>query len=336
MNFQTIGDLAQSFALRRQGVELRQQLDRLGQELGTGRVSDPGQHLSGHLLPLADIEHELVVLSGHQTAAREATLDTAVMQAALERVQSDTTDLAAHALSLKATGNVAQLNILVIESEQVLATLVGALNTDAAGRSLFAGAQTDRAPLAPADMLLSELRIALDGVKDRTDLLTRVDAFFEGAAGGFRANIYRGATSEVAPYQLGSGESVALNIRADDPALREALKHVALIALSADETLPLADAERIDLASNAGAGLQEHQNALTALRANLGLAEGRIAQASSRIAAEMTSLEIARSEMVSADAFETAVELEQVQLQLETLYTVTARASRLSLVNFLS
>jgi len=32
----------------------------------------------------------------------------------------------------------------------------------------------------------------------------------------------------------------------------------------------------------------------------------------------------------------TAVELEQVQSQLETLYTLTARSARLSLVNFLS
>jgi len=36
------------------------------------------------------------------------------------------------------------------------------------------------------------------------------------------------------------------------------------------------------------------------------------------------------------DAFKTAVDLEQVQIQLESLYTVTARASRLSLLNFLS
>jgi len=36
------------------------------------------------------------------------------------------------------------------------------------------------------------------------------------------------------------------------------------------------------------------------------------------------------------DPFETATELETVQSRLETLYTITSRASRLSLVNFLS
>lgn len=94
MNFQTIGDLAQNFALRRQGLELRQQMDRLGLELSRGRVADLGHHLSGNLLPLADIEHELVLLSAHRTAVREAATDTSIMQTALDRVQTATTELA--------------------------------------------------------------------------------------------------------------------------------------------------------------------------------------------------------------------------------------------------
>jgi len=75
---------------------------------------------------------------------------------------------------------------------------------------------------------------------------------------------------------------------------------------------------------------------VTRLRADLGAAEARIGQAESRIAAETTALQIARNDLVSVDVFETAGELEQVQFQLETLYTLTARAARLNLVNFLS
>jgi len=36
------------------------------------------------------------------------------------------------------------------------------------------------------------------------------------------------------------------------------------------------------------------------------------------------------------DIFESATALEQVQTQLETLYTITARTARLNLTNFLS
>lgn len=190
--------------------------------------------------------------------------------------------------------------------------------------------------MAPVETLLLELRGALVGAADRSEVLARLGAFFDGASGGFETEIYQGGLTGASPYQLGSGESVALNIRADDPGLREVLKQLALIAISTDASLPLLDSDRLELASDAGETLFERQTALTKLRANLGMAEERIDQSASRVAAEMTGFEIARSELVASDPFEAAIELEQVQFQLEALYTLMARASRLSLVNFLS
>jgi flagellar hook-associated protein 3 FlgL len=336
MNFQTIGDLAQSFALRRQGVDLRQQLDRLGLELSSGRAADLGRHLSGNLLPLADIEHELVLLAGHRAAAREAATDTEVMQAALARVQGVTTDLATQAIILGTAGTTRQVSDLAATATQALGSLIGSLNTEVAGRALFSGAQTDTSPLAAAETVLSEVRGALIGATTAAEVKSRLDVFFDSPTGGFLASIYQGGDSKVAPYRLGSGESVALDIRADNAGLRAALKQIALIAVSDDAGLALAFGDRISLASGAGVALLAHQDVLTELRASLGQAENRIAQSAVRIAAEITSFEIARGELVSVDAFETAVELEQVQFQLESLYTVTARASRLSLLNFLS
>ncbi|MFU8776563.1 MAG: flagellin [Roseovarius sp.] len=336
MNFQTIGDLAQSFAVRRQGVDLRQQLDRLGLELSSGRVADLGRHLSGNLLPLADIEHELVLLSGHRTAAREAATDTAVMQASLARVQNVTTDLATQAITLGTAGTTRQLSVLATNATAALESLIGSLNAEVAGRALFSGAQTDTSPLSSAANVLAEVRVTLSGAASAADVQSRLDLFFDSPAGGFMTSIYQGGESKVAPYRLGSGESVALDVRADNRGLREAMKQVVLIAVSDDAAIALASSDRIGLASGAGVALLAHQDVLTEIRANLGQAENRIEQSSVRIAAEITSFEIARAEMVSVDSFKTAVELEQVQFQLEALYTVTARASRLSLLNFLS
>jgi flagellar hook-associated protein 3 FlgL len=50
----------------------------------------------------------------------------------------------------------------------------------------------------------------------------------------------------------------------------------------------------------------------------------------------LTSLNIARNDLASVDMASTAVDLEQIQSQLEMLYTLTARSARLSLMNFLS
>ncbi|MGM0659794.1 MAG: flagellin [Pseudomonadota bacterium] len=336
MPLQSIGDMAQSFALRRQSVELNRQMDRLTQELSSGVASDTPRHLSGNLLQLADVERDLSVLDARRDVARIAATDAEVMQTALSRVQTTTSDLATNALTAGFTGSDVQFSTVTTEARGVLETITGALNSSVAGRALFAGNTTDTAPMAAADDLLGALKTALGGATDTNDIRSRLDTFFDDPAGDFATMVYQGGTDGLTPRDLGAGESVALDIRADDPALRDVMKQAALIAILDDASLGLSRQDRRDLIGTAGEKLLGGQDNLTGLRANLGFAEERIAQAESRISAGLTSLSIARNDLLSVDTPSTAVELEQVQSQLELLYTLTARSARLSLVNFLS
>lgn len=336
MPLQSIGDMAQSFALRRQSVDLNRQMDRLTQELSSGVASDIPHHLSGNLLHLADVERDLSVLDGRRDVARVATIDAEVMQTSLDRVQVATGDLATNALSAGFTGGGVQISTVTNEARSALETITGALNSDVAGRALFAGNKTDTAPMASSDVLLGALKSALTGATNTNDIRARLDTFFDDPAGGFATMVYQGGTGGLTPRDLGAGESVALDIRADDPALRDVMKQTALIALVDDTSLGLSQQDRRELIGSAGEVLLNGQTGLTGLRANLGFAQERIAQAESRISAGLTSLNIARNDLVSVDIPSTAVQLEQVQSQLETLYTLTARSARLSLVNFLS
>lgn len=336
MPLQSIGDMAQSFALRRQSVELNRQMDRLTQELSSGIASDIPRHLSGNLLQLSHVERDLNVLDARRDVARLAATDAEVMQTALDRLQTTTNDLASNALTAGFTAGGAQLSIVTTEARSALETISGALNSSVAGRALFAGNTTDTAPMAAADVLLDALKNALAGATGTSDIRTRLDAFFDDPAGDFAMMVYNGGTEGLTPRDLGAGESVALDIKADDPALRDVMKQTALIAILDEPSLGLSQQDRRDLIGTAGERLLNGQNNLTALRANLGFAEERIAKAESRISAGLTSLSIARNDLLSVDTPSTAVELEQVQSQLEILYTLTARSARLSLVNFLS
>ena len=94
-------------------------------------------------------------------------------------------------------------------------------------------------------------------------------------------------------------------------------------------------AERAKLALASGEAAIAARDGLTSLRARIGLAEERIDHASTRIAAERTALEIARNDIVGADPYETATKLQEVERQLQTLYTMTGRMSELSLTNYL-
>jgi flagellar hook-associated protein 3 FlgL len=336
MTLHSIGDLAQEFVLRRQAVSLTREMNRLTQEVSTGQAADLARHLSGHLAPLADIDRARVLAEAQSGAARLAATDAALMQTALERVQTEAQRLAETALSVPAGGGSTSPSLLAAEARGALSAMIGALNVDAAGRALFSGDRSDAAPLASAETLLTGLRAALAGAPDRAGIETALDAFFDAPGGGFEAAVYRGGTGSAAGVSLGAGETVALRIRADDVALRSHLKSTAMAALVDDESLALSAADRRTLAGTLGERLLSGQNGVIGLRGQLGSAEARIAEATSRIGAEKTGLAIARNDLVSVDIFASATALEGVQFQLEALYTITARTARLNLAAFLS
>ena len=89
--------------------------------------------------------------------ARVAATDAEVMQTSLERVQT-TTGLATNALTAGFTAGGVQIETVTNEARGALETIIGALNSDVAGRALFSGNKTDTAPMPSADVLLDELK----------------------------------------------------------------------------------------------------------------------------------------------------------------------------------
>lgn len=336
MNSLSLGDLAHSFLLRRQSVALNSDLTRLSQELASGRTSDTSVHLGGRFAALADFERELVLLGSHAQTAGDVRTQAGVMQTALETVNARAGDLAGTLALASAAGFSGGLESVTSQAKSQLESIIGALNTTVAGRAVFSGVAVDTAPLASANTLLTDLRTAISGATTAADILSAADDFFDLPGGGFETAIYQGDTVNLSPVDLGSGESVALSLRADDPALRDVMKQVALAALVNDPALSLSDANENALLTSLHDGLWSAKDDVTQLQANLGFAEERIEVASVRIGAERSTVELARNALLEVDPYRTATELEAVQSQLEMLYTITARSSRLSLVNFLS
>jgi len=335
MSIQTLGDLAQTFVTRRQNTELKMQMTSLTQELASGRTADINRHLKGSFAQIADIEHRLHIQASYRTTTAEAGIFTSAMQVALERVQVEAEDIGAVAILTGATTGGTAIASVASRAQNGLDVIVSALNTEIAGRPLFSGVDLDESPLIDSGSLLSLVRTALAGTTNANEVRAELDQFFANG-GDFDALVYKGSAQNPAPYRLGEGESVQLSLKADDQAFRETLKFSVMAAVSNDDTLGLQTDDRLILTRTAGEGLMTHADRITQVRADLGFAESRIEQSSTRIAAEMTSLEYARGRLLAVDPFEAATELENVQFQLETLYTITARASRLNLVNYLS
>lgn len=334
MSTLSLGDLAQSFLLQRRSAALKTEMSKLTQELTTGEVSDVKSVLAGNVSYLTDIENDLQTLQGFRVATTEAAQFAEATQIALGRIQDIGGALSSAALSGSTSALAPVLDGVAQSAESDLSVIMSALNTSNGGRMLFAGDATDRTAAADATTIMTALRAATAGIQSPEDLIAATDAWFDDPA-GFTATAYLGSDTTLSPFRLSDNDTVTVTITAADPEFRALIRNVALAALAADPGFAFSSHAKQEILSEAGNGLFTNQEALTALRAKVGAAQARIETVTTQNAAEQTSLTFARNALLQADPYETATKLEEVQFQLQSLYTVTARMSDLSLVNFI-
>jgi len=289
----SIGDLSQSFLLRSRNTELKAEMQRLGAELSTGQVADMSNVLSGNLSYLNDIERSLNTLSGFKTATAEATLFSKGVQDSLEKFADLTNDLSGSLLLSSVSAVGATSVSLAADGKTTLDAIINVLNTDSAGRSLFAGNATTQVPLIS------------------------------------------GEDTGLSPFAVSDLDRIDLDVRATDPALKDILRTTALTAMATSFPLMLSSGEELELQGLAGKEMFAAKDGLTALQARVGFAQASIEKVAARNAAETNSLEFARNELLAVDPFEAATRLEEVQFQLQSLYSITVKMSQLSLVNYL-
>lgn len=335
MTFYSLGDMASHFMLRRQNVRMNGELAQLTQEISSGQTADIPRHLKGNYSYLGDVERNLRVLRGFDTAAKEASFFTSAMQASLEKVQQTTTSLSADLIKADNTKLPSALRIISSNAEGQLRDLLSALNTATGGRSLFSGMATDTTPFSPAGTFLTELRTAVAGEVTLNGIIGAIDTWFDTPGGGFETVGYRGANADLPPFLVGEGETIQLSLRGDNQAFRDILKNTAIAALAGDASLGYSRDLQAEMLVTAGENLLTTQGSLSEVRANLGHAEARLEESKTRISTERTSFEMSRNELLGVDPYETATRLEAVQFQLESLYAATAKLSNLSLVRYL-
>lgn len=332
----SLGDMAYQFQLSRQNLTLKQGLLDTTQELTTGVAADLGDRLSGDFVPLSAIERSLQVLDAYKTATAEARTNTDAMQVALGNVSDNMRGLQEALLLAGTEPQSTLINTAGIDAVEKFTQVVSTLNASTAGRSLFAGSATDSAALIDADQIMTELATLVAGETDPANVEAAVLSWFNDAGGGFETVAYQGATTPTGPKRLADGQSLTLDITAADPALRSVMAGLATAALLADSDLLGGDpAARSALALTAGEALLTAEGPLAGIRAKLGAAQERIEDISVQNATQATALEIARADLIGVDPYDAATKLEALQGQLETLYTITARVSRLNLADFL-
>jgi len=333
MSMMSLGDLAQTFMLRRQNTVLKSDLQRLSTELTTGHAADTGRQVRGDYAPLAGIDASLSRLQGYKSTTSEAALLSQAMQTVLNAVESMTSSFGPNLLAASSGTTSTQVNAVAAEARQKLETAVALYNTDLAGRSLFAGVATDGEATIDADSLLATLETEIIGAASASDIETRVSNWFNGPA-GYAAAGYLGG-GPLSPIAVAPGDAADLGFTAADPGIRDTMKGLAMASLLDRGALAGNAVERSRLARLAGESLISSATSRAEMSSRIGTVEAQIEAASVRNSAETSALQIARTGITAVDPYETASQLEATRQQIETLYALTARVARLSLVDFL-
>lgn len=331
----SIGDLSVSYRTLLSNVRLKTDLQRLGQELASGRTTDLRSATGGDLGNLAGLENALNGLQAYKTSASEAALFVESVQRSLETIQQTTSEIGPALLTAGSTGEATLIQATATDARSRFLAVVSILNTKVADRALLAGTSVGSDALVSAEAMLTDLQAAVAAETTAAGVAGVVEDWFDDAGGGFETNAYLGATTDLAPFQIGPDEEARLGLRADTQELRDLMTGYAMAALVADGNLGIGNAEEAELVETAALRLLNSDKALAVLRAGIGGLEARIENAKARNSAETSALEIARAGIVEIDPYKAATELTAAEAQLETLYAITARLSRLSLAEFL-
>ena len=333
MNIVSLGDLAQSFLLKSQTARLKGEVGRLTQEFSAGRVSDIGATLSGDLARLTSVSRARTMTQGYQSAAREAATQVATMQSALASISGTIQSLVPNFLTLSQQYNPNHVVMTGEDARGRLDSVLATLNTSAGGRSLFAGQAVLGPAVADAGTILTALRGEVLGAQTAQQTMDRISAWFDDPA-GFSALAYRGgpALDDVA---VSSTDRVWIGATVENQAILMMLKGLTAAALIDESAATLPAPETRVLARLSAEGLLAGQDAITNLAARLGISEARIDGAQSRNAVDLLAHEMEQADLVRSDPERVAIELEAMQTNLETVFAITARLSRLSLTDFL-
>lgn len=328
-----IGDLAQSMQMRQRTSQVTTDITQLSQEVVTGRASNITAHLRGDMGALAGLEYDLSRLESYQFRSNEVAVTADMIQAGLGSISDaidDTLPAITTAVSFPSDGN---LSLAKQASTGALERVFQSLNSRGPAGSLFAGAATDTPALVDFEIFKEALDSMIAAAPSIDALAVDIDAFF-GTGGGFEATVYQGTNNDLPPQKISNSTSVDLGLSAQNDEFIGLMKSLSKIyAAGAFTASPMAS--RSQMIEDGYAGLLGAQGGVTELAASVGIQQQVIED--TQIANEVmsSSLELARNDLIGLDPYETASALEERQTQLETIYAITARLSRLTLMDFL-
>lgn len=335
MNVPSVGDLSKNLQLRRDTGRIKTDLARLTNELSSGIDSNLVNRFKGNFGPLAGVERGLARSESFLVVIAERQLVFSSQQVSITNLRA-LGDVSTSLLIAPDTSDPTLVESAGQDALSRFSSAIANLNAQSGGRSIFAGTTTDRPAVADAEVIFDEIEaeIALVGAVTADAIASIVSDWF-AIGGGYDTLGYIGGAAEQSGPRISEGEISPSSPTADEDAFRAFLSGLATGALLGRGVLATEPQEQGRLARISSLRLFEADASLVNLQARIGTSEAQIERARSEVLAESGSLQLARIELIGIDPYETAVELQSAETQLQTLYSITARLSGLSLTSYL-
>ena len=314
-------------------ADLRKRADDERVATVTGRFADVTSKLDGRVNELMQIEKSISDLQDYAEAIALSETRSTTMQQSLDRIMATSQDLADTTSILQNNATDQNLESLSIQARAELPSVIAALNIDVAGRSLFGGDDSTNLALADSDTVFSGSVPFLEGAASANAAYSALESEFMNAGGFFDTSIYRGGAGNAPVTEVAPGERVDYGVRADNDAVRRVLLNVVVLAAAFDNSNTIAGDQRRELITRAGEELRSSMSQLATVQSRLGAAEARIATIKSRNIATEASLSISFNELAGADTFSAALNLSELENQLEVAFATTSRLANLTLAN---
>lgn len=330
-----LSDLTASLQLMQHNARVKAELSETGTMLTTGEKPVGEIARAGDIHRVFAIDRSLGTLERFGQAATTGRQRMDAVQLSLQSIRDVAAKVSLGVLQSVKTDNVAGSYVEARGAVSAMETVVASLNQSIAGQSLFAGAATDRAAVADAAQILADVDAIVTAAPDAATAIANVDFYFNDPAGGFATTIYTGAAVDAPDIRVSDSDVIAMPIRADAQPLRDTMRNLALIAAVGNGAFPASIADQKTLLIDAGTRNLTTSDDLNRLRESTGYEQERLERAVARNEAETHRLQLARTNIATVDPYDTATRFQELELQMEKLYTVTARLSQLTLTNYL-
>jgi flagellar hook-associated protein 3 FlgL len=326
-------DFARLQALQKHAFATRNRLDVAAQEMTSNLKADRFEATGGNLTRLFALERSLErnAVFSQTIALTELRLD--VMQESLGRILAPAEDLAIDLATAVGKGDYSASMLHADAARRALTDTIAILNTTVAGQSLFAGATTDGPALAEA--ILADLDALAGGAATAADAITAIEAYFAKPAGAFYVSGFVGSTTDLTPVDIGEGQRLDYGMRADNDGIVAVLRAQAMAAVVAGGAFAGSPDEEMALLAESATQMLPAKEGVLKLRAGVGSLQEAVEHARAERVAERDTLDLARAKIVATDPLEAASAFQALEVQLEAIYTVTARLAGLRFANFL-